>query len=231
MRKKTKKLNIFKILSILLVIIFLMFIPLIIQKSIKIQKIECKTQYGDCEGLGDRLQVIGNYKDVKNQIEQELNKNIQINNYLIQYKIPDILKIELNLKKPKYAIFDSQKYYLLDKNGLILSDTNETNLPTLVVKNYQNKIGSNISDKELFSLKIIEKTAWLYSVKVGFLENNELKITLKEGVLVHFPLEGDIDTLVGSLRLVFSRLNDGSQGIKMSDIDEIDLRFKSVILR
>ena len=204
---------------------------MIIQKLIKITKIECVSQYGNCEVLGDRLQVTGNYKNTKKQIEQILKQNIQVNSYLIQYKIPDTLKIEISLKKPKYAIFYGQKYYLLDKNGLILSEAIETNLPSLVVNNYQNIIGNNISDKELFSLKIIEKVAWLYSVKVGFLENNELLITLKEGVLVHFPLEGDIDILVGSLRLVFSRLNDGSQGIRISDIREIDLRYKNIVLR
>ena len=246
MRKRTKKIDIFKILSILLIIIFLIFMPLVIQKSIKIHKIECRTQFGQCPD-----QIISNFQFlVPNQIKSTtslskskflikkiLEQNIQVNNYLLQYKIPDTIKIEINIKKPRYAIYDGQKYFSLDKNGLILSETLETNLPTLVVNNYQNQIGSKISDTELFSLKIIEKVAWLYSVKVGSLENNlpaqagELLITLKEGVLVHFPLEGDIDTLVGSLRLIFSRLNDGHEGIKMSDIGEIDLRFQSAILR
>ncbi len=48
---------------------------------------------------------------------------------------------------------------------------------------------------------------------------------------MHFPLEGDIDTLVGSLRLIFSRLNDEGEGIRMEDIREIDLRFNNAVLR
>jgi len=40
-----------------------------------------------------------------------------------------------------------------------------------------------------------------------------------------------VDSLVGGLRLIFSRLNDGSQGIRMEDIKEIDLRFKNPVLR
>lgn len=227
MRRKSKKINVFKVLSIILIIIFIFITPIILQKLIKIKKVICVSQYGSCSYEFE----LSNYRTTKNNIEKILKKDIQINNYLIQYKIPSTLKVEINIKKPKYAVFYNQKYFLLDKEGLILSESKETNLPTLVNNNFQNKIGNMISNKELFSLKIIEKVAQLYSVKTGLIQNEELKIILKEGILVHFPLEGDIDTLVGSLRLVFSRLNDESQGIKMEDVREIDLRFKDVVLK
>lgn len=232
MRRKTKKYNIFKILSIILILVFILSLPLIIQKVIKIKKIECISQFGNCDGLmANRLQTTDNLTNSKKQIKQILDQDIQINSYLIQYKIPSTLKVEINIKKPKYAVFYNQKYFLLDNDGLILSEAGETNLPTLVVSNFNNNIGDIISNSMLFSLRLIEKVAWLYSVKIGTLTDNELKITLKEGVLVHFPLEGDIDTLVGNLRLIFSRLNDEGEGIRMEDIREIDLRFKQPILR
>ena len=143
------------------------------------------------------------------------------------------LIIELNLKKPKYTIKDSlsSKFYLIDEDETVLEITEESNLPTIVKSRVDIKLGENINKKDKFSLEIVEKVAWLYSVKEGIIEKEELKLTLKEGVLVRFPLEGDVDSLVGGLRLIFSRLNDGSQGIRMEDIKEIDLRFKNPVLR
>ena len=209
------------------------FTPYVILKLIKINKIECFSQYGDCGGVLDsKLSVVGSYKDTKENIEQILKHNIKVKSYVMQYKIPGTLKIEIDLKKPKFAIKNKDsKYYLIDEDKLILEISSESNLPCLVSNDFNQNIGDKVGDVEIFALEIIEKVAWLYSVKTGVIENNELKIILKEGVVVHFPLEGDIDTLVGSLRLIFSRLNDEGEGIRMEDIKEIDLRFNNAVLR
>jgi len=207
--------------------------PYVVLKLIKINKIECISQYGDCNGvLDNNLSVVGSYKDTKENIEQILKHNIKVKSYVMQYKIPSTLEIEIDLKKPKFAIKNKDsRYYLIDEDKLILEISNESNLPVLVSSDFNKNIGDEVDDIHLFALKIIEKNAWLYSVKTGVLENNELKITLKEGVIVHFPLEGDIDELIGSLRLIFSRLNDEGEGIRMEDIREIDLRFNNAVLR
>ena len=232
-RSKTKNLNIFKILSLVLIIFFMGSAPYVVLKLIKINKIECISQYGDCNGvLDNNLSVVGSYKDTKENIEQILKHNIKVKSYVMQYKIPSTLEIEIDLKKPKFAIKNKDsRYYLIDEDKLILEISNESNLPVLVSSDFNKNIGDEVDDIHLFALKIIEKNAWLYSVKTGVLENNELKITLKEGVIVHFPLEGDIDELIGSLRLIFSRLNDEGEGIRMEDIREIDLRFNNAVLR
>ena len=54
---------------------------------------------------------------------------------------------------------------------------------------------------------------------------------IENRILVRFSLEGDIDVLAGSLRLIFSRLNDETTGIRMGDVSEIDLRFKNPVIR
>jgi len=216
-----------------LIIFFMGSAPYVVLKLIKINKIECISQYGDCNGvLDNNLSVVGSYKDTKENIEQILKHNIKVKSYVMQYKIPSTLEIEIDLKKPKFAIKNKDsRYYLIDEDKLILEISNESNLPVLVSSDFNKNIGDEVDDIHLFALKIIEKNAWLYSVKTGVLENNELKITLKEGVIVHFPLEGDIDELIGSLRLIFSRLNDEGEGIRMEDIREIDLRFNNAVLR
>lgn len=232
MRYKKQKINIFKALSILLIIIFVILIPTIIKKLIKIEKIECESQYGKCdEVIANSLQLTGNYRDTKKIIEQRLEKDILVNSYLIQYQIPNKLKIDINLKKPRYAIFNSSKYFLIDKDGLIIEESSETNLPTLNKENVNLVVGEKIKEKDKFALSIINGLTYLYSINSGNIINDELKVTSNEGIIIRFPLEGDKDVLLGSLRLIFSRLNDETKGIRIEDTKEIDLRFKNPVLR
>jgi cell division protein FtsQ len=227
-----EKINIFKYLSFLLIFLFILSTPLIIKKLIKVNKIECISQFGDCPSeLKNKLQLAGgrDYYIAKNYIENELKNDISVENYLIQYKIPSTIKVDLNLKKPKFAIKNNEKYFLVNKEGLVLNIVSETNLPVLV-SNVDLSLGGRLDDNHLFALKLIEKISFLYTIVSNTIENNELKILTTEK-LVRLPLEGDVDLLVGSLRLIFSRLNEASQGIRMEDVAEIDLRFQSPILR
>jgi hypothetical protein len=236
-RKANKRsLNIFKILSIVLILLFIVFVPILIQKLIKINKIECSSQYDVCPSdIETKLKTFEekDYKKVKKEVEKILSESLLISDFSMRYQIPGKLIIELNLKKSKYAIKNalSNKYYLVDQAGTVLEIADESNLPVIIKDGPTLKIGENISGKDKFFLEIVEKVAWLYSVKTGTVEKEELRITLKEGVLVRFPSEGNVDSLIGGLRLIFSRLNDGSQGIRMEDIKEIDLRFKNPVLR
>lgn len=232
-RHSKQKFDVFKLLSLFLILIFIFLIPTTIQKLIKIKTIECVTQYETCpDEFGFNLYLGSDYKIAKKEIEKSLNNNIQVNNYLLQYKIPSTIKIEINIKKAKYAIKDlNNNYYLVDKEGLILNTKNESSLPLLIRDDALYKVGENISSSDKFALDIIEKVAWFHSVNIGKVENNELKMVLNEGKTVKFPLEGDINLLVGSLRLIFSRLNEEKEGIRMNDIQEIDLRFKNPVLR
>lgn len=232
-RQKKSKFDVFKLLSLFLILIFILLIPTIIQKLIKIKTIECVTQYETCpDEFGFNLYLGSDYKIAKREIEKLLNNNIQVNNYLLQYKIPSTIKIEINIKKPKYAIKDSNNnYYLVGSDGLVINIKNESSLPLLIRDDAQYKISDNISATDRFALDLIEKVAWLYSIDSGRVEGKELKIVLNEGKIVRFPLEGDTDLLVGSLRLIFSRLNEEKEGIRMNDIQEIDLRFKNPVLR
>lgn len=228
-----KNINIYKYLSILLICLFIYLIPTVIKKLIRINKIECESQYNSCpQELELRIKnyELRDYKTVKQELEQILSQDIQIDNYIIQYKIPSTLKIDLVLKKSKYSIKDpAGMYFLIDKNGLILENTKETPLPFMISDNNALKVGDNISDKDFFALRIIEKVALVVTIQSSVLEKNELIILSQDNKLIRFPLEGDVDVLVGSLRLIFSRLNEEIQGIKM--VREIDLRFANPVLR
>lgn len=227
--------NLFKYLSLLLMVLFILSIPFVIKKSIFIKRIECTSQYGECPvEISNNINVVSGHdmKVAKDNLERILGQTNQINNYLIQFKIPNTLKVDINIKKPRYSIKNSQGiYFMIDKDGLVLDRLDKSSLPTIEDKTSDYSIGEVITDKNLWALRLIEKVAWLYTKNIGVVENNTMKVVLDEGITVYFPLEGDIDVLIGSLRLIFSRLNEGSQGIRMEDVREIDLRFKNVVLR
>lgn len=229
-----KKIDIFKYLSIFLIILFIFSFPAVIKRLIKIDKIECNTQFGRCSD-----QIISNFQlsipnqlsFSKYQIQKKLQEDLQVSSYLIQYKIPSTIKIDLNLKKPKYSIKDlSGKYYLVDREGTVLEISDNSELLNLT-NNSSYQVGQKISDKDKFALYLLEKIKIVNSLYSSEIKNDYLEVGIENGILVKFPLDGDIDVLVGSLRLIFSRLNEGNQGIRMEDISEIDLRFKNPILR
>ena len=231
----SKKVDIFKYLSIFLIIIFILSIPAVIKRLIKIDKIECHTQFGSCS----KNYQLGDYNFVKNQIENDLNQSVEVSSYLIQYKIPSTVKIDLSLKKAKYAIlnstniyFDRNKlvYYLVDNEGVVLEVSGSSDLPILMSDaNYVS--GQSISNSEKFAIHLLEKVRLINAVRSAELKNSVLQVSMENGINIKLPIEGDIDVLAGSLRLIFSRLNEETEGIKMSDIREIDLRFKNPVIR
>lgn len=221
------KINIFKCLSIFLIILFTFCIPVVIKRLIKIDKIECKSQFGTCT----KTFQLGDYSFVKKQIEQELKQNIQVESYLIQYKIPSTIKIDLILKKPIYAIRNfTNDFYLVDKDGTVLEISKESNLPFLT-KGVNYFVGEKISDKDKFALSLLQKVRIINTVTTAEVKDEGLEVRVENGITVKFPVTGDVDVLAGSLKLIFSRLNDETRGIRIYDIREIDLRFKSPILR
>lgn len=228
-----KRVNIFKYLSVFLIIIFILSIPSVVKRLIQINKIECNSQFGSCT----KNYQLGDYNYVKKQIENDLNNDIKVSSYLIQYKIPSTIKIDLSLKKTKHAIKNlANIYYLIDKDGVVLEISDKSDLPILI-NNVNYNAGQTISDKDKFAIKLLEKTRIINTVSSAEIKNNILEVIIENGILVKFPVVGDIDVLVGSLRLIFSRLNEQTQGTRMKDtatvldVKEIDLRFKNAILR
>lgn len=229
-------LNIFKILSIVLIAILLVFTPTAIKKSIKISNIVCVSQFGEChkELVDSFVLATGrDYKIVKKYLEDILNNDSRVDSYLIQYRIPSTVKVEINSKKPKYSIYSrtNQKTYQIGEDGTLLSETSSSDLLKISVDGLETNLGEKISNEYLNASLIMEYLNFLFSIKEGEVQKNILKVQSNDGVSILIPLDNDINLMIGSLRLIFSRLNDGSEGIRMSDIREIDLRFKNPILR
>ncbi len=227
-----KKINIFKYLSLLLFFLIVLSIPSVVKKLIKINTIECFSQLGDCPtDLNSKLTASKDYDFyiVKKYLSDVLDKDIQVSSYLIQYKIPSTVKVDLTLKNPKYAMKNQDLIHLIDKDGVVINIVTESKLSALSSNAVLN-LGDKVDNKTKFALDVFQKIVFLYPIDSGIIENNELKINMS-GVLLRIPLEGEVDHLVGSTRLIFSRLNGGQNGIKMEDIKEIDLRFANPVIR
>lgn len=228
-------LNIFRLLSIILLIVFILLTPQFIYRLIKINKIVCTTQYGACsdELINAMNLTLGrDLKFSKNYLNSILKNDISINDYLIQYKITDRLDVDINLKKPKYVVVGLNNInYLVDKSGLVVAITNDTNLPKIVFSDASLQVGTEINSNIKFATELIDYLVYLFSINEIKNEEGGLVAFSKEGKKIIFPLEGDVKILIGSLRLIFSRLNDETEGIRMNEIREIDLRYNNPVLR
>ena len=156
--------------------------------------------------------------NAKKKITEEFNNTKQIEKYSSRFKLPSTLRIDLILKKAKYAIQNknTKEIVLVDDKGMVLEQVDKTNLPYIIVD------GSLTDNKQLFALELMYGIYYLYQVKTGEIVNDSLEVIIpKEGKII-FPLEGERDVLLGSLKLVLSRAGN---------FKEIDLRYKNPVIR
>lgn len=235
---KTDKSSKQKLIKLILILLLLIIFQQATTNLIQVNAINCITQYGDCpqEILNEINSVTTTkYFSKKKQVDKLLRQNILVNEFSLQYQLPGELRVTLNVKVPRYALFDKSKnkFLLVDKNGIVLYESGQTKLPNVSINSTLSVKGEKVNKEELFALQIIERVSILASIRNGEinLEKNELIVTLADDKLVKFPLNGDVEILAGSLSAIFSRLNDHREAIKMGNIKEIDLRFKNVVLR
>lgn len=211
-------------LSLLLIFILPFFI---LPRVIKITKIECFTQYGLCrDDLTKNVNsVLGKSLIVARKELKKILKNCApAQKYSVRFKLPSILRTDIILEKPKFAIGknDGSKSVLVDREGFVLEEVPETNLPRILVSGELPGVGEKIKEDKFFALNLIYGIYYLYQIKVGEINIDRLIVNFPNSVKVIFPLEGDRDTLLGSLKLVLA---------KVENAKEIDLRYKNPIIR
>ncbi len=91
-------------------------------------------------------------------------------------------------------------------------------------ENFPN-VGEKVTEETLFALELLYDMFSFYQVQTGKIDKSSLVIELSRGPKVIFPLEGSHQVLLGSLRLVLSKLNSDSQ------VSTIDLRFKNPVIK
>ncbi|KKQ95632.1 MAG: hypothetical protein UV74_C0013G0265 [Candidatus Woesebacteria bacterium GW2011_GWB1_43_14] len=203
------------------------FIVLMYLKVIKIREIECVSQYGLCpSAVNAQLDsYVGlNIRDAKKRIYEYIGKEGSIKGGKVAYKAPFQLVVYITEKKPGVALFmEGQDYIIVDPEGSVIGTSPTTDLPKLSITQT-----GYTKDQLEFASNLYYEFSRLHPIEFSELGDKDMIVKIAGGVKVIFPLEGDIDVLLGSLRLILSQLNNDEREIR---IGSIDLRFENPVLR
>lgn len=192
----------------------------------KINKVVCQTQYGSC---AQEIKA-GKYKDVKKYLDNLKIDTPSITNYSTQIKLPNTLEVNLIVQKPVYSVNqkNTRNYIFTDRQGNILTIGESSDLPNIIISNKLQNVGEKISSKYLFALQILSGLNLMYQIRSGEINNDSLTVELEGSINVIFPLEGNSDTLLGSIGLIYEKIKNGYEG---KYYKQIDLRYKNPVLK
>jgi len=224
-----------KFLFLVLVLAGVAALIFFLPRLIRINKISCKSQYGECSSdLTERFSKFqgGSLFDARKQVGEELSGEKTISDFMIQFKLPSNLVVNVLEKKPKYALKAGETYALVDKEGLVIKIEKETPLPYIEAQGVPPNVGEKVSSQINFALELIYNVYASYQVREGRLENQSLVVELHQGPKVIFPLEGEKEVLLGALRVILDRLNEDDKDSRIGkEITEVDLRFQNPVLK
>ena len=201
---------------------------------IKINKIECESQYGPCnKEVNDKLNSAKGKRMyfTKIKLHQLLKNEFYIKEYQMHFKFPATYKENIIERKPVYAITNNTKAWFaqIDRDGYVVSITDISNLPFIITENEVPPVGGKVSQELTFSLEMLSLINGKYQVKSGMIKDNSLFFAIKPFAGVIFPLEGDKE--LSFAKLVFIT---GTAENAISDYTNnisLDLRFKNPVLR
>lgn len=201
---------------------------LVIPRILPINNISCSNQYGSCdEALEQDLETIKgkSLKETKKLVVGILKQNLFVKEYTLRYEIPDKIRIYTIAKKAKFALknIEADTYALVDQDGMVLGFGENSTLPKVVFAGKYAGVGESVGEKELFALNLISSMYYYYQVKEGIMVEDGLEVRMSDGVTVTFPLEGDREVLLGSLKII--------KDSKITKVRAIDLRFKNPVLK
>lgn len=201
---------------------------LLAPRILPINNISCSNQYGSCdEALEQDLGKIKekSLKETKELIVGILKRNLFVKEYTLRYEIPDKIRIYTIAKKAKFALknIEADTYALIDQGGMVLGFGEKSTLPKVIFAGKYAGVGETVSAKELFALNLISSMYYYYQVKEGIMVGDGLEVRMSDGVTVTFPLEGDREVLLGSLKII--------KDSKITKVSAIDLRFKNPVLK
>jgi hypothetical protein len=214
-------------LLIILLVVALIASPFFIKVGL-----ECESQFGKCpDGINSDLQSLKtkNLFDARRKAESYLKNNFLVSDYSIQFKLPNIMRVNIIVKKPYFALKDvvSGKFELIDQKGVVLAISDSSGLPTVELSDTLKKVGEVVDKKYLFALNLISGVSEMYQVRYGTITNDALVVDIPHGLRVIFPLEGDSEVLLGGLRLIDTKISADYLGT----YSQIDMRYKNPVLR
>ena len=204
----------------------------------RVEKIVCESQYGFCNAeISKYLKSFEGKKYInsKKEIKKYLSDQLIVKERSFQYKFPNTLLINLIERKSICAIKTNEnKYYLVSEDGIVVGISDSTSLPFMITAGQDLNIGNVIDKDHVFSLKVLKYLDFLYGIKKGLLINAGSEYQIDGGPKVIFPNEGNLHTLIGSLRLIIQNVTQKSWEYSLEkDYNQItiDLRYKNPIIR
>lgn len=207
----------------------------VLPKIIAINSITCSNQVGPCSQeiqnkLASNFQKGSSLKETRERLAAVLNEQSGLSVFSIRFDAPDSVRIFVAEKQAAVMFIEPGNVVLVfDSKGDILGSSATEELPTVEV------LGSNISDEQRkFALKLMVGLAEAHDSRVAQITSRGFETRI-DGLNVVFPLSGEIDTHLGALRLILSRLNSEHEKSRIDEIGvtvtEIDLRFVNPVLR
>jgi hypothetical protein len=219
---------------LILLCIGISVLAVILSQFVITTHVDCKSQYGDCPiEVANKISPLNGKKIfvVRKDLKKILASDLLVSNYSIRFKLPNILHVELLVKKPLFALKNttSNSFALIDKDGQVLADSESSDLPTVSTDEELPKVGQTVNDETLFALKLIGGVYQMYQIGGGEIQGDTLLVDLPGPVRVIFPLVGaDSGILLGSLRLIYSNIQNAGGG---TTYREIDMRYINPVLR
>ncbi len=220
-----------KILGFLAFIIALVLLAFASTFFIKVKEIECKSQFGPCSSfIENELAGLGGIRlnSLPFRLKQVLTSQVLVENYSWHLISIDKVLITVIEKKPIFAIKTLETFALIDKDGIIISFTKETNLPYIIYLEVPTSLGQKVPNRILFMGRILGDLFSQYQLKEAQAQDHSFAVNFSEKLIILFPDQGDKEKILGTLKLILSRLKDTSD---LARIRLIDLRFKNPIVK
>lgn len=201
-------------------------------------KIICKTQYGECsQDINLKVQSVNGQpiKQVTKLISERLKDEAKIESFKTVYHPLNTFQVDIIQKKAEVAIkeIDTLEYLLFSSDGNIVEKSTSTVLPKVILEDSSYK---SDSPESRFASKLLIELYKYYSIDTITMIDGSLVGWFDAKLKLTFPLEGDIDVLLGSLELLLFQLNQSLQNSKIEDVrnfkvTSIDLRYKNPVIK
>lgn len=220
-------------------VLSLIFLLFYIVLNIKIRNIICENQFQSCsKSIFEKInsQRHKNIFSTKRQIGSVLKKDYLVESFFMKYVPPSTIRIKIIEREAEYSIKDeeSEKIFLIDKNGIVLNEAIETSLPMMIVKDRDFQQGENIGKEMVFCLDILSSMTGYVDVAGSRFLDDRFTVELEGGTKLLFPLEGNQKLVNAKAFYVLTKTNlilDSGKNLGFGKIDEIDFRFKNPIIR
>lgn len=217
-----------KVFSILIIFGSLALL-IVVYHRLKINRIDCQSQFGPCD---DEIVSTLNSQEGKpifssySSVREELNNHPKVSNYNIRFSNPRSLSVNVTQRRPQVAVIaeGANEYYLYSHDGILLESKNETQLPVIHISDI-----SVITKEQMdFVIGMAYAINQTYNVEDILIKDGGMEFEVIGAPKIIFPVQGEIDVLLGSLTFVLSQLNSQLGEFRM---EFIDFRFKNPVIK